>query len=83
MRNGIYQQFMQDKIKLSQQELPLKIGSLALPATNSYNWTSVPVGYSSTLKNPSVTPNITTTYTMQATGTNGCTRTHSVVITVK
>ena len=61
----------------------IKIGSLALPATNSYNWTSVPVGYSSTLANPSVTPTVSTTFTMKATHPNGCPNTGKVVIKVQ
>ena len=71
----------QDKTILAGQSV--KIGSINLPATNSYNWTSAPAGFSSTIASPTVTPTITTTFTMTATGTNGCKRADTVVITVQ
>ena len=50
---------------------------------NTYNWTSVPAGYTSTSSNPTVSPTITTTYTVVETITaTGCTNTHSVIVTV-
>ena len=52
-------------------------------AGNTYSWTSAPVGFASTAANPSVTPLITTTYSIVETITaTGCTNTHSVVVTV-
>jgi len=56
----------------------------AAPATgHTYNWTSVPAGFTSTLSNPTVTPLVTTTYTLVETITaTGCTNSNSVVVTV-
>ncbi|MEI7982247.1 MAG: hypothetical protein WCI71_11385, partial [Bacteroidota bacterium] len=56
----------------------------AAPVTgNTYNWTSSPTGYSSTVANPSVNPLVTTTYTLTETITaTGCAKTNSVVVTV-
>ena len=56
----------------------------AVPVVGStYYWTSVPVGFTSTLANPTVTPLVTTTYTVVETTTaTGCTNSHSVVVTV-
>ncbi|MEI7981719.1 MAG: T9SS type A sorting domain-containing protein, partial [Bacteroidota bacterium] len=50
---------------------------------NTYNWTSSPTGFSSTVANPSVNPLVTTTYTLNETITaTGCTKTNSVAVTV-
>ncbi|MCX6307183.1 MAG: T9SS type A sorting domain-containing protein [Bacteroidetes bacterium] len=50
---------------------------------NSFSWTSVPAGFTSTLANPEVSPSVTTTYTVVETITlTGCTNTHSVTVTV-
>jgi hypothetical protein len=50
---------------------------------NTYEWSSVPAGFVSTLANPTVSPLITTTYTLTETITaTGCTNTHSVEVTV-
>ena len=50
---------------------------------NTYAWSSVPAGFTSTEANPTVTPSATTTYSVVETVTaTGCTNTHSVVITV-
>ena len=59
-----------------------QIGATAVGGS-TYSWTSVPVGYTSTTANPSVSPIVTTTYTLVETITaGGCTNTHSVVVTV-
>ena len=50
---------------------------------NTYNWVSSPSGFTSTLSNPSVSPTITTTYTLTEKVTaTGCTKSNSVVVTV-
>jgi hypothetical protein len=52
-------------------------------AGSTYSWTSVPVGFTSTSANPTVTPLVTTTYTVVETITaTGCNSTNSVVVTV-
>ncbi len=38
----------------------------------TYSWTSNPAGFTSTLSNPSVTPAVTTDYTVVVTAPNGC-----------
>jgi hypothetical protein len=48
----------------------------------SYSWASNPVGFTSTSKNPVVSPTVTTTYTVTVTNAYGCTDTESQVITV-
>ena len=59
-----------------------QIGGVAIPG-NTYNWTSVPVGFTSTLANPTVSPTVTTTYTVTESITvTGCTNTHNVLVTV-
>jgi len=64
------------------QNTSTQIGSVPV-AGNTYSWTSVPTGYTSTLANPTVTPLVTTTYTLVETITaTGCTNTNSVVVTV-
>jgi len=58
------------------------LGSTAVTGS-TYSWTSVPVGFTSTTANPSVSPNVNTTYKVVETKTaTGCTNTHSVVVTV-
>jgi|GEM_PF-2597990 len=48
----------------------------------SYNWTSIPFGFSSATANPTVSPNVTTTYFLNETDNNGCSANGSVAITV-
>ena len=58
------------------------IGAPAV-AGNTYSWTSVPTGFTSAQANPTVTPTVTTTYTLVERVTlTGCTNSHSVVVTV-
>jgi hypothetical protein len=49
---------------------------------NTYSWVSSPVGFTSILSNPVVSPTYTTTYTLTETNTSGCTKTNSVIVTV-
>jgi hypothetical protein len=50
---------------------------------NTYSWSSVPAGFTSTVANPTVTPAFTITYTvMEIITATGCTSSHSVVVTV-
>jgi hypothetical protein len=59
-----------------------QIGSAAVSGS-TYSWTSTPAGFTSTAANPTVTPLVTTTYTVVETITaTGCTDTNSVVVTV-
>lgn len=58
------------------------IGASAVSG-NTYSWTSNPSGFTSTAANPSVSPTVTTTYTLTEKITaTGCTNTNSVTITV-
>ena len=58
------------------------IGATAVGGS-TYSWTSMPSGYTSTVANPTVTPLVTTTYTVVETITaTGCTNSHSVVVTL-
>jgi len=58
--------------------LSVQIGGAAIPG-NTYSWTSVPVGFTSTLSNPVVTPAVNTTYTLTETNpATGCSKTRSV-----
>lgn len=51
-------------------------------AGHTYRWTSNPAGFDSNLSNPSVSPNVNTTYTLTEVITaTGCTNTNSVTIT--
>ncbi len=60
----------------------VSIGESALSG-NTYSWTSNPVGFSSTLSNPSIVPAVTTTYYFTETKTvEGCSNSDSVVIIV-
>jgi hypothetical protein len=48
---------------------------------NTYSWTSLPAGFSSSLSNPVVTPAVTTTYILTETNSaTGCSRTDSVTV---
>jgi len=59
-----------------------QIGSTAV-AGNTYNWTSAPAGFNSTVANPTVNPEVTTTYILVETNTiTSCTNSNSVIITV-
>lgn len=50
---------------------------------STYSWTSSPAGFTSTAANPTVTPLVTTTYTVVETITaTGCTKSNSIVVTV-
>ena len=49
--------------------------------TYSYSWASVPVGFTSTLQNPTVTPTVTTLYIAIVTS-DVCTSSDSVTVTV-
>ena len=50
---------------------------------NTYSWTSLPIGFASTVSNPTVSPVVTTAYTLIETVTaTGCTSSNSVVVTV-
>ncbi len=58
------------------------LGAAAVTGS-TYNWTSVPAGFTSTLANPSVTPLVTTTYTVTETITaSRCINSNSIVVTV-
>jgi hypothetical protein len=57
------------------------LGATAVSGS-SYSWTSLPEGFTSTEANPSVSPLVTTTYTVVETNVNGCTNTNSVKVTV-
>jgi len=58
------------------------IGSAQVTGS-TYSWSSDPSGFSSTESNPTVSPAVTTTYTVVETITEtGCTNTNSVVVTV-
>ncbi|GAB4279415.1 MAG: hypothetical protein Kow0068_03390 [Marinilabiliales bacterium] len=48
----------------------------------TYNWSSNPTGFTSTSANPTVSPNVTTTYTVTVTDAGGCSVTDSVIIVV-
>ena len=50
---------------------------------NTYSWSSIPVGFTSTSSNPLVTPTVTTTYVLTETTPNGCTETNQVVVTMQ
>lgn len=48
----------------------------------TFQWISLPSGFSSTQQNPIVTPSQTTQYIVTATGPNGCSMTDTVTVTV-
>lgn len=55
---------------------------IAAVTGSTYSWTSSPAGFTSTVANPTVSPIVTTTYTVVETITaTGCTNTNSVVVT--
>ena len=59
-----------------------QIGTAAVTGS-TYNWSSVPVGFTSIVANPMVTPLVTTTFTVVETITaTGCTAAGSVRITI-
>jgi hypothetical protein len=59
-----------------------QLGATAV-AGSTYSWTSVPAGFTSLAANPTVTPLVTTTYTLIETITaSGCNTTNSVIVTV-
>jgi len=49
---------------------------------NTYAWTSMPVGFSSSLANPGVSPAVPTTYTLVETNSNNCFRSNSVTVDI-
>jgi hypothetical protein len=58
------------------------IGAPAV-AGSTYSWISDPAGFTSTLANPTVSPQVNTTYTVTETNTEtGCTNSHSVLVKV-
>ena len=58
-------------------------GTLATAPDATYAWTSNPPGFTSNLKNPlNVTPAVTTTYTVTATNSFGCTASASTTVVV-
>lgn len=58
-------------------------GAYAVAPEATYSWTSVPAGFTSSLKNPTgITPATTTTYTVTATNSYGCSSTASVTVVV-
>ena len=62
----------------------VQIGSASVPG-HTYQWTSSPAGFSSSIANPTVSPSVTTTYTLVETinATPGCTATSSITISVE
>lgn len=50
------------------------------PNSISYSWTSDPAGFTSSVQNPTVSPNATTTYTVTATNASGCSASASTTI---
>ena len=58
-------------------------GTLTTAPEATYAWTSNPAGFTSSLKNPTgLTPSVTTTYTVTATNSFGCSDTSSVTVNV-
>ncbi|HNB81476.1 MAG TPA: SdrD B-like domain-containing protein, partial [Chitinophagaceae bacterium] len=57
------------------------IGAAAI-AGNSYSWSPSAGLSASTISNPIATPSSTTTYTVTVTGSNGCSATDAVLVTV-
>lgn len=52
-------------------------------ANHSYQWSSIPSGFTNNTANPMVTPSVNTSYILQATdNTTGCSNTDTVFITV-
>ena len=64
------------------QNSSTQIGAAAV-AGSTYAWSSSPAGFTSALANPTVSPQVTTTYYVTETiSSTGCTNTNSVIITV-
>jgi len=59
---------------------PISLGGVAIEG-NTYSWTSIPEGFTSTESNPVVEPTSSITYLLHVTGTNGCENDGSVVVT--
>ncbi|NVO18395.1 MAG: hypothetical protein HXX13_01770 [Bacteroidetes bacterium] len=58
-----------------------QIGGPAIPG-NTYSWTSIPAGFTSTLSNPIVTPAVNTTYQLVETNpATGCSSTNFTIVT--
>jgi pimeloyl-ACP methyl ester carboxylesterase/subtilisin-like proprotein convertase family protein len=52
-------------------------------ANHTYQWSSIPSGFTGNIANPTVTPSVNTSYILQATdNTTGCSNTDTVFITV-
>ncbi|MCX7862231.1 MAG: T9SS type A sorting domain-containing protein, partial [Bacteroidales bacterium] len=49
---------------------------------NTFSWTSQPLGFTSTLSNPTDVPSATTQYTVTVTSYQGCTNTANITVTV-
>jgi hypothetical protein len=61
----------------------VKIGGISASG-NGYSWKSRPLGFSSTISNPTVSPVSNTTFILtQSISTTGCSKTDSVIINVK
>ena len=57
------------------------IGAVSVKGS-TYSWTSSPSGFTSTSSNPSVSPALTTSYTLSETNSYGCKASNSVIITI-
>jgi hypothetical protein len=63
-------------------ETETKIGTVGVSG-NTYSWSSVPSGFTSTLANPTINPKVTTTYTLTETNVaSGCQNTNAVTVVV-
>lgn len=60
----------------------INIGSASVLG-NTYSWSSIPVGFTSTSSNPTVTPTVTTTYILTETTPNLCSETNQLVVTLQ
>lgn len=58
-----------------------QIGGVAVTGS-TYNWSSIPMGFSSNVANPTISTASTTTYKVVEIDKNGCVNNHSVVLTV-
>jgi gliding motility-associated-like protein len=61
---------------------PTQIGAAPVVG-NTYSWTSVPIGFTSAVSNPIVSPTITTVYTLTESVGASCSNMNSVTLTVK
>ena len=59
-----------------------QLGGIPVPE-NTYLWSSVPTGFTSSVANPFVTPAQTTRYTVVESNAAGCSSTHTVQVAVK